>query len=121
VKKLKTGSFKNCGKMENSISIALWAPRWYKGGSYPQLAPLRHMLKMEDEEECRRLYYSKILAKLDPQKVYEDLRGKILLCWEDLSKGEWCHRRMVAEWIESELGLKVPEFTKEGQKTMSLF
>jgi len=31
----------------------------------------------------------------------------ILLCWEN--SGVFCHRRLVAEWFEEELGVSVPE------------
>jgi uncharacterized protein (DUF488 family) len=48
------------------------------------------------------------LSKLDPQKVFSDLgQDAILLCWE--KPGEDCHRRLVAEWLEGLLGIKVPE------------
>jgi hypothetical protein len=33
-----------------------------------------------------------------------------LCCFEDLSKpGEWCHRTLLAEWIEERLGIAVTE------------
>jgi len=50
----------------------------------------------------------KILAGLDPQKVFEDLgEDAILSCWEAPSK--FCHRRLVAAWLEEKLGVQVPE------------
>jgi hypothetical protein len=34
-----------------------------------------------------------------------------MLCWE--APGEFCHRRLVAEWLEGELGIQVPEWKLE--------
>jgi hypothetical protein len=49
-----------------------------------------------------------VLAKLDPAKVSADLGpDAILLCWE--APGQECHRRLVAEWLEKNLNIKVPE------------
>jgi uncharacterized protein (DUF488 family) len=68
------------------------------------------MLKMG--EEAYRLEYKKILDNLDPRKVYEDLgQEAILLCWE--KPGDFCHRGMVAEWLEEHLGIRVPEWGEE--------
>jgi uncharacterized protein (DUF488 family) len=65
------------------------------------------MLKMD--EATYRAAYQEILDRLDPRKVFYDDLGEdaILLCWE--KPGEFCHRRLVAEWIEAALGVKVPE------------
>ena len=58
-----------------------------------------------------RAYYADFLSALNARKVVRDLLrislDPILLCWE--RPGEFCHRRLVAEWIESETGLFVPE------------
>jgi len=63
---------------------------------------------MTMDEASYREAYQKILDGLDPQEVFEDLReDAILLCWE--APGKFCHRRLVAEWLEKSLGVKVPE------------
>jgi hypothetical protein len=54
------------------VSIALWAPGWYKGRRrYPALAPRRNMLKMA--EDAYRVEYQKILAQVYQNCPY---RGK---------------------------------------------
>jgi len=91
---------------ERLVSIALFAPWAYQGRRYPALAPRREMLKMD--EAAYRVAYQKILDNLDPQKVSEDLgEDAILLCYEP--PGKFCHRRLVAEWLEAHLGVTVPE------------
>lgn len=98
------------------ISIARAAPRSVKGYRvYPALAPRHNMLKMPYEEY--RPAFFRILEALDPERVVDDLAAlahpypAVLLGWErpPLSASNFCHRAMVAEWLERELGLKVPE------------
>ena len=52
-------------------------------------------------------YYKEVLSKLDPEKVYKDLKHSFLLCYED--NNEFCHRHIVAKWLELSLGIYVPE------------
>ena len=101
-------------KGPNAVSIALKTPTWYGlCDTYPKLFPHWSFLKQykqdKNEEAYVEQYYSKVLNKLDPQQVYEELDGKTLLCWE--KSGEFCHRRLVAEWLEKNLGVQVPEYT----------
>lgn len=56
--------------------------------------------------------YAALLAKLDPQKTYDELSAlggpdAVLLCWEGFNAR--CHRRWVAEWLEQHLMIVVPE------------
>jgi len=88
------------------VSIAWKTPEWFKGRCYPALAPKSKMLKMGEEEYRQK--YRAILDRLNPRKVYEDLgQDAVLLCWEQ--PGEFCHRRLVAAWLEAALGVTVPE------------
>lgn len=52
--------------------------------------------------------YMDLLFKLDPKKVVKDLGDDaILLCYEKPKK--FCHRKLVAMWLESNLGIEVKE------------
>ncbi len=93
-------------RSKRPVSIALKTPEWFRGLRYPALAPREDMLHMEEGDYRRE--YQAILDKLDPRQVYEDLGpNAILLCWEQ--PGAFCHRRLVAEWLEEHLGVEVPE------------
>ncbi|MFW6377696.1 MAG: hypothetical protein ACOCZ5_03520 [bacterium] len=99
-------------KGNNGVSIALKSPYWFKGDEYKELAPTPQLLSeyksgLVDENGYMMRYQWDVLDKLDPQKVYDDLKDKVLLCWE--GKGKFCHRRLVANWIEHELGIEVKE------------
>jgi len=88
------------------VSIAWKTPDWFRGRRYPALAPTRKMLQMCEAKY--RVAYQKILNRLDPRKVYGDLGSEaVLLCWE--YPGEFCHRRLVAEWLEKHVAIQVPE------------
>jgi hypothetical protein len=98
------------------ISISIKPPRWWKGAHYPPLCPSREMLKMARAEYDAN--FAEILAKLDPQKVFDDLgENAVLLCYE--SPDVWCHRRLCAEFLESALGIIVPEFGFEREITLA--
>lgn len=65
----------------------------------------------EFEPEYRQRYNAQ-LSLLSPQKVYDDLivlggEDAVLLCHCDAD--EACHRFLVAQWLEENLGIKVPE------------
>jgi hypothetical protein len=109
---LFTSNFAVAGKHPKAVCIAVGKPFWWKGRNYPALAPTRAMLKMSSEDYL--ILYNEILAKLDPEKVVEELGdGAILLCYE--AAGKKCHRRYVASWVEMHTGLIVPEWSEAGQ------
>ena len=106
------GNIKNLPK-DKTISIAQGQPAWYKGRENRRLAPSWAMIKMKPEEYDR--HYAIILSKLDPQEEYDAMEnavggGAILLCWE--KPGEYCHRRIVADWFKGKLGIEVTEYDK---------
>ena len=47
------------------------------------------------------------MSYLNAQEIYDLLKDKVLLCYEDPLL--FCHRHIVAAWLESELGIIVPE------------
>lgn len=100
VNKIQTSYFSKY-KGDNGINIAIGKPKFYKGPSYPDLFPtwelLKHYKKYNDKEYYVLEYQKQILLKLNPDKVYDDLKDKVLLCWE--RSGEFCHRRIIAAWV----------------------
>jgi len=98
-------------KAKNGISIAIKSPNWFDGNTYPLLFPhwnfLKQYFKDKNESDYIFAYNKEILSKLNPEEVYANLNGMVLLCWE--KSGKFCHRRIVAEWIETSLGIEVPE------------
>lgn len=104
------------------ISVALKSPPHFTGRMFPKLAPHWGMIQRlraprvvapgqrTPEEVYTAEYHKIILSRLNPEEVYDKLSkmGKVLLCYE--APGEFCHRRIIAEWFESSIpGVIVPE------------
>lgn len=104
------------------VRTSVGVPRFIAGAyDWPYaslLAPLGGVLKIKDRDE----YHTAYIARLESIGVDEivgqlgaisdqwaDGRPLLLLCFEDLSMGEWCHRRMFAEWWLTQTGITVPE------------
>ena len=85
-------------------------PRGWRCTRCTVLAPPRPLIKIMDPETFIPLYKAQVLDKLDPHKTIKDLGGDnfILLCWE--APGVFCHRRVVAAWMQKEAGVLVEEF-----------
>ena len=109
---MKTSYYAKSGSMSNVVSIAGKAPSWYKGREYKKLAPKYWFFKKYKEDGDEKFYteqYQKeVLDKLDAQIVFNELgEDAILLCWESPEK--FCHRHLVADWLNKKLDIKITE------------
>ena len=129
---LGTGNYDNV-KTGNTVSITgdggnAWG---YYGKSYKKLAPRLNTYKTyfeklkeieetneyleykkEIEDEYIRSYYETRLMNLDIRELLYELNDRfgediILLCHESID--EFCHRRLLADYIELETGIYIPE------------
>jgi len=124
--KIYTSNFASLAKIKKMnltpVGIAIFSPRYYTGKNYKKLAPRKEMIHMEEVKYIP--LFDKILNNLDISMVMQELNDIsnncdiVLLCYE--KPGEFCHRRLVAKWIEENTKIKVTEliFTK---KTPTLF
>jgi hypothetical protein len=103
----------NIEKLPNAVSIAR-SSRLFKVRRYTQLIPSRdlftkYLAGILNEMEYAIEYRRDVLYKLDPVNVAQELGSDtVLLCWE--APGKFCHRRLVAAWLEDALGIDVPEY-----------
>ena len=100
------------------IAICLYPPIDWEGMRFPALAPTPQMFYnikhgKIDKIEYEKQYREQVLSKLDPQEIYDKLKETVLLCWETSG---FCHRFIVACWIEENLGIKVPEWNIKDEK-----
>jgi len=115
---MKTSNFSRSGSHPEAVAISRTRPRGWTGRIFEPLAPPWRLLSAAksgeiDEAEYIRRYKEEVLSSLDPAAVYADLgEDAVLLCWE--RAGAFCHRRLVAEWFEEELGILVPEVAEDG-------
>jgi hypothetical protein len=110
---MQTSNFARSGSHPKAVAISRSQPRGWTGRVYEPLAPSWRLVQEAksgaiDDDEYTRRYSMGVLSKLDPGRVRADLGDDaILLCWE--RPGAFCHRRLVAEWLEENLGVSVPE------------
>ena len=109
---MKTGSFFLTAGLPGRVSIARFAPKGHRDlPRYGALAPGPWFNSVSVEDYRRR--YAEQLAALDAAAVRADLHDlaagaePVLLCWE--RPGQFCHRRLVADWLKETLGEDVPE------------
>ena len=132
---LGTGNYNNV-KSGNTVSITgdggnAWG---YFGPAYKKLAPrlttyttysskLEELQNMKDdllnykeqiENEYIKSYYETRLKYLDIKELLYALKERfgnniILLCHENIN--EFCHRRLIADYIELETGIYIPEIS----------
>jgi hypothetical protein len=109
---MKTSYYSKSAKLPNAVSIAGKAPDWYTGREYKALAPkywfFAKYKQDHDEKFYTEQFQKEVLDQLDPQQVFNDLgEDAVILCWE--AAGKFCHRRLVAKWLEEKLHIEVPE------------
>ena len=99
------------------VGISGWSPDGYTGKTYKKLAPKYVWWKeWHDNNLSEQWYINKyqetVLGVLDPNVVAQDLQkmgqNVVLLCFETPDK--FCHRHLVAEWLNSETKCDVREY-----------
>lgn len=112
-----TSHFRLCGHLPMAVAISRGLPKGWRGRVYRPLAPSWTLVTGNlAPADFIRAYRQEVLNKLNPTQVLRDLGCDdfILLCWEP--PGQFCHRRVVAVWLQKELGLEVPELNPKLRK-----
>lgn len=120
---MHTSYFARSGTDPHAVAICNGTKGFHVRSYAPLIPPWwlveRFKSKEATAEEFTQLYQQQ-LAKLDPHIVVAQLGTQaILLCWE--KPGEFCHRRLAAEWIESKTGVSCPELGHIHVEQTSLF
>ena len=123
-KQIYTSYYARNGGHENAVSISASAPDYFKGKHIKMLAPTWEILDAYKSGEIDQLEYTKRYLKLlkqrglTPETIYNSIpHGTILLCYEKV--GDFCHRRVLAEWLELNLSVKIPEWKTEEERKKS--
>lgn len=103
----------------NLVRISTSAPHWFSlplrdfSELYPGWGLVgKYKTREQNEAESRALYTVQVLSGLNPREIWERLGSDaVLLCWERAAR--FCHRRLVAEWLEKSLGVEVRELGGE--------
>ena len=90
--------------------------------------PAGALFRMNDKEEFRKAPYAKLdqAGIEEVRRILHDISSRhgdrdiVLLCFEDVRKpGEWCHRQLIAAWL-NEHGMNAQELG-EVERQPSLF
>ena len=117
---MKTGYFAELkkGNLTGAISIAIGAPKYVDIRlAFKPFAPEWNLLKnfrdgMIDEAGYIERF-QKQLDKLDAKEVYQHIHTMtgeeepVIMC--HCATKHFCHRHLVAEWLEKELGVEIEE------------
>lgn len=92
------------------VSISIGIPDNFGGSILRELNPPDWLLKgykygNTTEAEYIEIYNREVLSKLNPNDIYNKIKGKIILCY--CGKDSFCHRKIVLEWLENNLGKEV--------------
>jgi len=113
---MQTSHFLEKGFDPNGVSISRRPPWWFRGVCYLPLAPPEDLIEryesnLIDESRFAQEYAERILNTLDPFQVVKDL-GMNAILLGNATPEEFCHRRLVANWLENTLGIKVQEYSE---------
>lgn len=117
-----TGSYSNC-KSGNLVSISgdKGKSANFNGNAYTKLAPKRDFFvawkynttlsEDENNKYYMKEFYKQVLSQLNPIDTLKELssfgNNVIILCYEQ--NDEFCHRHLIATWLERILGMEIPE------------
>lgn len=113
----KLNQYKNLGL--EPIAISGKRPDFYEGLYYSDFAPRYWMYqRWKDKDITNEGYteeYKKYLDTLDKEEIRKDFKEYtvegndiVLLCYE--KSGEFCHRHVLADWLEENFGWKIEEY-----------
>ncbi|MFP4391409.1 MAG: DUF488 family protein [Desulfohalobiaceae bacterium] len=119
--RLYTSCFALARKVPCPVSIARSEPAWFKNSqhflTYKRLAPSWRLIQKSKQgkitwQEYQTEYHQEVLDTLNPQLVLQELSQAFgqeltLMCWE--KNDSFCHRRLVARWLNSTCDLEIPE------------
>lgn len=120
MKKIYTSNYARHGNNPLAIAISLTVPDWYEGKQLEYLAPKSDMvgkIRKGSANYNQRKYTREYLDILNARNVNAEQLinslpdGTLLLCYE--SPGDFCHRRILADWIERKTGFIVAEWKNE--------
>ncbi len=126
MKKIYTSNYARHATNPNAIGISLVVPEWYEGTTNPILAPTSDMvfsLKRDKKGYNQRKYVRDYIdlmhdRHVNPHKLIKSWdTNTILLCYE--APTEFCHRRVLADWIKEHTGFEISEWQNDQELEQS--
>lgn len=121
LKNIQTSNYSRKGSDPLAIGISATVPKWYNGQRLDCLAPTWQLVEDIHEgrltqEQYDAAYLGLLLKRgLTGQKIIDMLPEEcFLLCYE--SPKDHCHRRILADWIQTETGVEIPEWKNPAEQ-----
>jgi hypothetical protein len=115
---LYTSNYNRCGYNPLAIGISYIVPDWFTGRTVGSFAPTKEMLAQYRAGTLTKQGYidwytfnlnqSRDAFKQNIPKLPD---GSIFLCYEE--PDEFCHRHILADWIQKNCGIFVTEWKTE--------
>ena len=117
-----TGYYANVKKYKEAglvpVAISGTTPKFFDGLTYKEFAPRKEMFQKWKNGEIDNFEYTEMykdyLDTLDKEEIKQDFdsphscSNMILLCYE--KTGDFCHRHILADWLEENFGYRVEEY-----------
>lgn len=103
-------------KEMNLVNVAGLSPKEFRKKfpdmkHYDDLKPAKELVQDYKSGKINKKEYTRVykeqLSKLEPFKVYNNLKNSVILCWE--RPEDFCHRHLISDWIYINIGIKVEE------------
>ena len=124
--KIYTSYFGNLKNLEKEnifpIGVCCYPPKWFKGPNLASIGPTPDILEKckSNHLEYVKRYKNEILSIqgnpqdfIDRVKFISDGKDVALCCFE--TPDQFCHRHLIAEWLNETLNLDVKEFEKTNE------
>lgn len=122
--KIYTSYFGNIRKLYvnniTPICIARGIPKFYRGEAIQTVAPYSWMLSGKvSRDEYIEAYFNQVLRNVDIDQFINQLEkvskwNDVALCCYEKPE-DFCHRHLLAKWLEEKLGIEVKEFGVVGE------
>jgi hypothetical protein len=120
--RIYTGNFSSLKQHKDKVPIAITriTPRWMKDVKEdkrlsPKLSTLMNYKKGKITDTEYIFEFDKVLNELLPMNIVTDILNdnddKVLVCY--CGNDKFCHRHLVAEWLEDKLDITINEVGKE--------
>jgi len=121
-----TSNYSRMGSSPYAIAISAYPPKFFRGPHIKALAPPWKLVEnykaghITEHQYAEQYFNHLLMLETSAQEIVESIPdNSILLCFE--SPFDFCHRRLLALWIENETTIKIPEWFDDKTKNVIEF
>ncbi len=104
------------GKAMRELSPYPFYKKWKASEDEIERKLIEHEITIDEYKKLKEIsqnhyinkFYNIVLKKLNPKDIADKLENCVMLCFEKPNK--FCHRFLVASWLEINLDIKIDEY-----------